>query len=256
MLSEKKKWLTNHAVGTTMPNLNTSILSSLEVKLPELEIQQRIASILSSLDDKIELNQQTNEKLEAIAQAMFEERCVIKVAHTLGNWKPTKLEHICNIISGKGLKNEQFKDHGFNVIGANGRIGFTDNYLIDDEYILTGRVGTLGTFQLVYEKCWISDNVLALKMNIPSSFYFIYFWIKTIDFRNLNRGSTQPLITKTDLKNLEINFPNEKILSSFDKFVRPIFQKINYNIKENQNLVLIRNSLLPKLMKGEIEVFS
>ena len=250
----KLKNLNAIAGGSSHPLLTQGQLNNIEVELPNEGVQKKIASILSSLDDKIEINRQTNQTLETLAQTLFKEMCLPKSEVLPEGWSFGKLGEICNISSGKGLKREQFTENGFDVLGANGRIGFTDNYLIDDEFILTGRVGTLGTFQLVYEKCWISDNVLALKPINKNSLHYVYFWLKTIDFNNLNRGSTQPLVTKTDLQSLEVIFPNELIVEKFNILSRSLFEQIKSNNKETQTLIILRDSLLPKLMKGEIDV--
>ena len=247
-------FVVNSATGTTVKHTSPTRVKEFEFFAPPLPTQKRIASILSALDDKIELNRQTNQTLETIAQTLFKEMCVPKSDVLLEGWRLGKLGEIVEISSGKGLKKEQFFDVGFEVLGANGRIGYTDNFLINDEYILTGRVGTLGTFKIVYDKVWISDNVLAIKNINKNSFYFTYFWLKTIDFKNLNRGSTQPLITKTDLLNLEFFIPDKNNLEIFDFRVRPLFNAILLNEQEIQTLINLRDSLLPKLMKGEIEI--
>lgn len=249
---EYQSFIVNSATGTTVKHTAPTRIKEYEFLAPNKAIQTKIANILSSIDDKIELNRQTNLTLEIIAQTIFKEMCLPKSDVLPEGWGFGKLGEICNISSGKGLKREQFTENGFDVLGANGRIGFTDNYLIDDEFILTGRVGTLGTFQLVYEKCWISDNVLALKPINKNSLHYVYFWLKTIDFKNLNRGSTQPLVTKTDLQSLEVFFPNELIVENFNILSRSLFEQIKSNNKETQTLITLRDSLLPKLMKGEI----
>jgi type I restriction enzyme, S subunit len=254
------------AVGSTMPSLNTSILSEIEIPLPPLPTQRRIADILSSLDDKIELNRQTNATLEAIAQAIFKEWFVDfnypgapgeMVESELGpipnGWNVGKLEDFVKISSGKGLQKKEFVETGYPVLGANGSIGYTDKYLLDEEVILTGRVGTLGTFQLVNDRVWISDNVLILRPIKKENYYFSYFGVKTIDFRNLNRGSTQPLVTKTDLLNQQLLIPDSSTLLMFDIVCRALFNHIENNKQQSSTLTTIRDTLIPKLMNGEID---
>jgi type I restriction enzyme S subunit len=253
---------------SAVPGLNRNHAHSLSVSIPnDIAEQKRIASILSAFDAKIELNRQTNATLEAIAQAIFKEWFVDfnypgatgeLVESPLGpipkGWQVGILGDLVNISSGKGLSKKQFKEEGYPILGANGRIGFTDNYLCNEEVILTGRVGTLGTFQLVHTEVWISDNVLIMKPSKRENYYFTYFWIKTVDFQSLNRGSTQPLVTKTDLLNLQVLIPSSEELSSFDCISRSLFNTLSNNNQQTATLSEIRDAILPKLMSGEIEV--
>ena len=253
--------------GTRMPRADWNHLSETEWNLPPLPAQRRIAEILSALDDKIELNRQTNATLEAIAQAIFKEWFVNfnfpgatgeMVESELGmipkGWKIGKLEDLVKISSGKGLQKNDFTETGYPVLGANGSIGYTDKYLFEEEVILTGRVGTLGTFQLVNEQVWISDNVLIMQPINKYNYYYSYFAVKAIDFRNLNRGSTQPLVTKTDLLNQQLLIPEPSSLFKFDIVSRSLFNHLQNNQQQSANLTTIRDSLLPKLMNGEIEI--
>src|SRR5690606_1660316 len=96
---------------------------------------------------------------------------------------PFELGDLATISSGKGMKRIEFKDNGvFPVIGANGEIGRTDKYFVDEKVILTGRVGTLGKINIYEDKIWISDNVLIIKPIDKNNFYPIYFSLKKIDF--------------------------------------------------------------------------
>ncbi len=255
------------AVGGAQQNLNAEMIRDLEIPLPSLSIQRRIADVLSTLDDKIELNSQTNSTLEAIAQAIFKEWFVDfnypgatgeMVESELGpipkGWKVDKLSGLAAVSSGKGLKRNEFTNEGYPVLGANGQIGNTNNYLLDDEVILTGRVGTLGTLQLINKKVWISDNVLIFKPKELFYYHYLYFWLKTIDFQNLNRGSTQPLITKTDLLHLPILQPELNILIDYDRMCRGLFNLIENHNNENISLSEIRDQFLPKLMSNAIEL--
>lgn len=253
--------------GTALPYLNFSDLEQIPVEIPPLSTQHRITKILCSLDDKIELNRQTNATLEAIAQAIFKEWFVDfnypgatgeMVDSELGpipkGWNMDNLGGFTTVSSGKGLKRTEFTDEGYPVLGANGQIGSTNNYLLDGEVILTGRVGTLGTLQLINKKVWISDNVLIITPKEHFYYHYMYFWLKTIDFQNLNRGSTQPLITKTDLLNLLILRPKLSVLIDYDRICRGLFTLLENNNNEAGILSNIRDHLLPKLMSTKVDL--
>jgi type I restriction enzyme S subunit len=248
--------------GSTFAEVSASILKSFEIEIPDLPTQKEIASILSSLDEKIELNLQMNQTLEAMAQAIFKEWFVNfnfpgfdgeLVDGLPKGWRMGSFEELTDIKTGKGLKRTEFKPDGiYPIIGANGELGRTDEYLLDDKLLLTGRVGTLGSIKISYGKKWYSDNVLIMKPY--KYFYFSYFNLKAIDMNSLNRGSTQPLVTQTDLKNYLTLIPSEEILLLFEKTVNEIFEKIFFNDIQIQTLTQTRDTLLPKLMSGQLEI--
>lgn len=265
---EYTAYLTQIAEGHTSayPSFNPEIIENSKVLLPPLPEQKAIAAILSSFDDKIELLRRQNKTLESIAQAIFKEWFVnftvngkkLKIEDSTGlpnGWRIGKYGELTDVTTGKGLKKEFIKAKGtYSVLGANGELGKTDNYLFDEDLILTGRVGTLGTVYISIGKAWISDNVLISKPLCAEKFYFVYFNLKRINFESLNRGSTQPLITQTDLKNVELIIPKQEVLGSWHNVVSSLFAKIYNNNSQIQTLSRLRDALLPKLMKGEIRV--
>lgn len=239
-----------------------SALEELEIQAPDLNTQKEIAQILSSLDDKIELLQQMNQTLENIALAIFKEWFVNfnfpgfdgeLVDGLPKGWEMGKFEELTDIKTGKGLKRSEFKIDGkYPVVGANGELGKTDDYLLDDKFLLTGRVGTLGAVNISYGKKWYSDNVLIMKPY--SYFYYAYFILRMIDMNSLNRGSTQPLITQTDLKNYLSLIPDEDTLNLFEDVISHLFEKVFRNKEQIQTLTQTRDTLLPKLISVQLEI--
>ncbi|NMA31184.1 MAG: restriction endonuclease subunit S [Candidatus Methanofastidiosa archaeon] len=239
-----------------------SALEELEIQVPDLITQKEIAQILSSLDDKIELLKQMNQTLEDIAQAIFKEWFVDfnfpgfdgeLVEGLPKGWRMGKFEELTDIKTGKGLKRSEFKIDGkYPVVGANGELGKTDDYLLEDKFLITGRVGTLGAVDISYGKKWYSDNVLIMKPY--SYFYYAYFILRMIDMNSLNRGSTQPLITQTDLKNYLSLIPDEGTLNLFEDVISHLFEKVFRNKEQIQTLTQTRDTLLPKLMSGNLEI--
>lgn len=178
------------AEGSTSayPSLTPDVIADMDILLPPLPEQKSIASILSSLDDKIDLLHRQNKTLETLAETLFRQWFVEEAEE---GWETGKLGNYADVTTGKGLKGHEFDDNGiYPVLGANGEMGRTNNFLTDDRLILTGRVGTLGKVYISDDKVWISDNVLIVR---PESnfFYPIYFIIKRTEFENLNVGSTQ-----------------------------------------------------------------
>lgn len=244
----------------------TSTFRLIDIKLPPLDDQRRIASILSSLDRKIELNNKINADLEEMAQAIFKNWFVdfepFKdgkfVDSELGmipeGWKVGCLGDIAEITSGKRppkKSKDKTKELFIPLIGASDIMGFTSDVLYERPILVIGRVGTHGVVQRFQEKCWPSDNTLV----IESSYYnYVYQLLKGIDYSAINRGSTQPLITQTDVKNTDVIIAPENVLKEYESITSTLFSKHRANIKENSRLSTLRDTLLPRLMSGELEV--
>jgi type I restriction enzyme S subunit len=129
-------------------------------------------------------------------------------------------------------------------------MGYTKNILYDARILVIGRVGTHGIVQRLWSKCWPSDNTLI----ITSDYYeFVYQVLRTINYKNINRGTTQPLITQTDMKNISIITPHKSNILQFECVIAPLFKVITHNTLETRTLAAIRDSLLPRLMSGEIK---
>jgi len=218
----------------------------------------------------IENKKRQNEILEKVAMAIFkswfvdfepfkDEKFVYN--EELGKeipkgWKIEKLKELTeNITSGRGRYIIKAKEGRYPLWGANGILGFINEYDLEGFAILTGRVGTLGKVFLVNDKFTISDNVLTLIPKKTIYIFFIYLCMKTqIDFESLNVGSTQPLITKTALGDENVILPPQPILQHFHSLVEPLFQKITLNQKQIMVLRKIRDALLPKLVFGRLRV--
>ncbi|MHC6203638.1 restriction endonuclease subunit S [Breznakiellaceae bacterium SP9] len=234
--------------GSAVPSLNRNYIYNISVNLPPLPIQRTIATTLSSLDDKIDLLTRQNATLEALAQTYFRQWFVEEAGEEI------ELGSLASVSTGKGLKKDKYCDFGkYPVLGANGEIGRTNEFLYDEDVILTGRVGTHGKVFLVNKKAWISDNVLIIKPLQKHYKYALYFLLLSLDYESLNIGSTQPLITQTDLKKQTL-FASNKLLLKFQDQVAPYFDKIESNIRQILTLQKLRDTLLPKLISGEVRV--
>ena len=252
--------------GSAQPQITIESLTKYSFRIPSLEDQRRIASILSSLDLKIELNNKINVDLEEMAQAIFKNWFVdfepFKdgkfVDSELGmipeGWKVGCLGDIAEITSGKRppkKSKDKTKELFIPLIGASDIMGFTSDVLYERPILVIGRVGTHGVVQRFQEKCWPSDNTLV----IESSYYnYVYQLLKGIDYSAINRGSTQPLITQTDVKNTDVIIAPENVLKEYESITSTLFSKHRANIKENSRLSTLRDTLLPRLMSGELEV--
>jgi type I restriction enzyme S subunit len=251
--------------GTVFGCVNKNGLRNFEVLLPDSESEQgAIAKILGDLDEKIELNHRMNKTLEAIAQAIFKRWFVdfefpecesIKLVNGLPEgWREGTLGEVIKIESGKrpGEKLE-IKTQEFSVplLGASSVMGFVKDSLYAEPILIIGRVGTHGVVQRVSYPSFPSDNTLVIRSDY---FEFVYQILKTIDYEALNVGTTQPLITQTSINNYSMVLPQLSVLDGYTNAVSGLFEKIESNLTENETLIEVRDSLLPKLMSGKVRI--
>lgn len=243
--------------GTKMPRGDKKSIMNYEVPGFDMNIQIKIASILKSIDDKIELNNKINNNLEQQVSALYKswfEDFEITNSVCPENWSYQELSTIADIASGKrppvksDICNEETP---ISIVGAASVMGFTSEANHTDKILVTGRVGTHGVIQRFNTPCWTSDNTLV----ITSPYYeFTNQILHRIDYPSMNRGSTQPLITQGDMKNVVVLVPDKGTLAKFEEFSGSLMAKWEANNKENVKLVSLRDTLLPKLMSGELEV--
>ena len=244
----------------------TSTFKEVCVPVPPMEAQNKVMDILHALDDKIAVNKKICENLEAQAQALFKHWFVdfapFKdgkfVESELGlipeGWRVGTFGEVMSITSGKRpSKKENGTSEKFQIplIGASDIMGYTNTYLYNEKILVIGRVGTHGIVQRFDYPCWPSDNTLVIK----SSYYeFCYHVLRSIDYKSLNRGSTQPLISQSDINNYVILIPTNEILSEFEILISPLMESWKYQHKECSHLATLRDTLLPKLMSGQIKL--
>ncbi|MDR1915963.1 MAG: restriction endonuclease subunit S [Synergistaceae bacterium] len=249
--------LGSFAGGSAVPTLNRNHIHTLDISVPPIEEQIRIGQTLRALDDKIEWNNAINHHLEQMAQAIFKSWFVDFEPWggvMPDDWKEGCLGDIAIITSGKRppfRRATAANEADIPLIGASSIMGFTNTVLYDEKILITGRVGTHGIIQRYSRPCWVSDNTLVIKSNY---YEFTYHQLCRVDFHNMNRGSTQPLITQTDLKNVPIIIPDEATLLDFEEFVGSLMGQCENNIRESECLAETRDTLLPRLMSGELSV--
>ena len=173
-------------------------------------------------------------------------------------WKVMPTEDIAEVSSGKrpGAKySETSPKAKVPLWGGNGPMAFVPEPLIEYPILLTGRVGTLGSVFRITSPCWPSDNTLIFKIKDKRVFEILFFQLKRIDFASLNRGSTQPLVTQTNLKEQIVLLPSAKILEQFHTLTKALFARLDDSEIESRTLSALRDTLLPKLVSGETRVY-
>lgn len=252
-------------VGSAVPSMTVNILNDIQISYPKnIEDQRRIASILSSLDRKIELNNKINADLEEMAQAIFKNWFVdfepFKdgkfVDSELGmipeGWKVGCLGDLITIKYGKDHK--KLDDGTFPVYGSGGFMRFVNSWLYDGESVLIPRKGTLDNIMYVCEKFWTVDTMFFSVPKMDYVMKYVYNYIKRFDFSKMNEGTSVPSNTAARLNKMPILIPTHEILEMYDETLCPVYNKRKMKDKESRTLSLLRDTLLPRLMSGEQEV--
>ncbi len=270
--------------GSAQDNINLQTIGALELLVPPLPEQREIAAVLGALDDKIELNRKTAATLEAMARALYRSWFVdfdpvwAKVegrepAHmeaetaalfpdSFGEdglpegWSHRRVKEICSIKGGKQLAKDRFDETGlFPVFGGAGRMGMTNEWNADGFVITVGRVGAYcGKFVVHRGKSWVNNNaslILPLASTPPE---FLYLALEALDLSSIKKGAAQPFISNGDLKELETVIPTGSVLVEFNKQAKRFLLRSEACQSENATLAALRDTLLPRLMSGELRV--
>ena len=259
-----QKHLTNLANGSVFQNLKTDIVKDFTIKLPPLPTQQKIAAILSSLDDKIELNNTINTNLEQQAGALFKNWFVD--FEPFGGkmpegWKVGKLSDI-SILSAGGDKPKEVSDKitedykvpiYSNGLDNFGLYGYTNKAKIFEESVTVSARGTIG---FVCLRMVPYVPIVRLISLIPKTDFVSakYLYLHLLNCNITGTGTTQQQLTVPAFSKEQIIIPSKNAIDSFTNTVNPFFETIVHNRKENEKLSSMRDTLLPKLMNGEIKV--
>lgn len=236
-------------VGAVQAKLPIKNIQDIDVWVPQKEIQAKIVSILSCLDDKIELNNKINENLEQQAQAIYIDMFVQKPNPT---WKHGYLSDLITIRYGKDHK--KLADGIYPVFGSGGLMRNVERPLYDKESVLIPRKGTLNNVMYINEPFWCVDTMFYTEMKLPNVAKFVYHFLKSKDLASMNAGSAVPSMTTAILNAMGLPIPSSDSLETFENLVSPMYVVMQHNEKESGKLAELRDSLLPKLMNGEIEI--
>lgn len=277
--------------GSAVPSLNRNYIHPIEVFVPvDIAIQRRIADILSALDDKIELNRQTNATLEAIAQAIFKEWFVDfnfpgstgeMVDSELGmipkGWRVDSILAIADLLSGgtPSTKISEFWSGKIKWVSAKDVSNAQGTFLLDTERkitqagvensstkilpelttIVTAR-GTVGSYCILGKPMAMNQTNYGLKAKIKESDYFVLFSLVNLvaQLKQASYGTIFDTVTTVTFEKSKIVVPPTQLIQKYNKQIEPVMEKILLNLELSATLVQIRDALLPKLMNGEIDV--
>ena len=236
-------------VGAVQPKLPLKNVKDIIVKYPPIKEQKQIVEILSAIDEKIELNETINNNLEQQAQAIYQQ---MFIENQNPNWKEGKLSDLVAVKYGKDHKK---LDGGcYPVYGSGGIMRYVEKPLYTGESVLIPRKGTLNNVMYVNGAFWSVDTMFYTEMLRPNIAKFVYHFVKGKDLASLNAGSAVPSMTTNILNAMPLYVPDDETLSIFEETVTPMYSQMQENEKQSANLANIRDTLLPRLMSGELEV--
>ena len=256
-------------VGAVQAKLPIKNIQEFNINCPVLiSDQRRIASILSSLDRKIELNNKINADLEEMAQAIFKNWFVdfepFKngkfVDSELGmipeGWKVGTLGELCNFKRGKNLLTKNAIDEGVPVVAGGLEPSCYHNVANTGAPVITvsGSGANAGFMRMYHVPVWASDcSFIDISCE---NFYFVYCFLKVNSklLKHAQTGAVQPHVKPSDIHDFELVIPDKESIYEFQDKAKPFFDKIAAIQKENSRLSLLRDTLLPRLMSGELEV--
>lgn len=259
-----KDWVSSYNTGSTRGNINAQTYARMPVPMLPRKQQDGIVSVLESIDAKIEENDHVNENLEQQAQAIFKSWFID--LEPFSNRKPSdwSVSTLGNVsIMGAGgdkpqnvspIKTDLYKYPIYsNGLSNEGLYGFTDKPKISEESVTVSARGTIGFVCLRHIPYVPIVRLVTLtpKTEIISAKY-LYLWLKQLHITGT--GTTQQQLTVPDFQKTEILVPSQEIVALFTATVDPIFEKIWANQNENEKLSSLRDTLLPKLMSGELDV--
>lgn len=245
----KKDVRDNYGSGSAIPRIVLKDFKRMPISFPSLKEQKKITNICELLDEKIQLNNRINNNLEQQAQAIYQQ---MFIENQNPNWKEGKLSDLVAVKYGKDHKK---LDGGcYPVYGSGGIMRYVEKPLYTGESVLIPRKGTLNNVMYVNGAFWSVDTMFYTEMLRPNIAKFVYHFVKGKDLASLNAGSAVPSMTTNILNAMPLCVPDDKTLSSFEETVTPMYSQMQENEKQSANLANIRDTLLPRLMSGELEV--
>ena len=264
-LKSTMEFMRSIAVGATMPSINTKLMGEIEVFYPDKQTQEKIANLLGAIDDKIELNNAINDNLQQQAKALYQQMFIDNPVP--GGYIGT-LSDIADITMGQSPNGSSYNEDGNGTVFFQGRAEFGFRFpsvrlyttepkrmAYANDTLMSVRA-PVGDLNVAYTECCIGRGLAAIhsKSNKQSFVLYTMFSLrKQLDVFN-GEGTVFGSINRTSLNELPIFIPSDREIVNFETIVAPIDAAIRNNYEEICRLEKIRDTLLPKLMSGELDV--
>ena len=272
--------------GTTQQYIPLGSLRKLSISCPNSDLEkEKIIRFLSNIDEKIDLNKKTNEILEEIAKALFKSWFIDfdpvkakaegrstglpdEISDLFPNsfedsdigkipkgWEVKKLGQIIEFAYGKPLKESERINGSFAVFGSNGKVGTHVEYLVKGPGIIVGRKGNPGIVKWSDDNFFPIDTTFYVKPKSDiSAMTFLFFALLNQKLSNLSADSAVPGLNRNIAYMNQQVIPSSDVISLFEEHVRELFLREKINNLENSSLHNLRDSLLPKIISGELRI--
>ena len=260
--------------GSKMPRGDKAQIMKYPVHLPNLETQKKIADILGTIDEKIELNRQMNETLEQMGQALFRHYFIDNPEAE--KWEDGVVSDLITIYSGYAFKRTDFDPDGKyglvtikNVQDGNFMSECSDHLsdipakTPDYAFLKTGDIllsltGNVGRVCIVHGENLLLNQRVAKLVGADGKQSFAYFMFRQEEFKNklisMSRGTAQLNLSPIETKKLKMKLPPKELLSQYHEQAEPLFEAITANYTEIQTLTTLRDTLLPRLISGKVKI--
>lgn len=251
---------------SAQPGLSVKTLSKQVIDVPELKVQNKVSSILRSLDDKIELNNKINDNLQQQAQALYKHYFPYSVGDELPDgWRIGSVGEIIEIHDSKriplsGAERAKMEKKTYPYYGAAALMDYVDDYIFDGKYLLLGEDGTVvdeagyPILQYVWGQFWVNNHAHILTGKLGFNVESLYMLFRQTPVKAIVTGAVQPKISQANLRSIQVVIPPSKLLTHYNSQIEPLFALLRTNEEANKSLAAQRDTLLPRLMSGQIEL--
>lgn len=252
---------------SAQPGISVQALSGIDLMLPSLDTQNGVVAVISSLDSKIENNNRINRTLEQMAQAIFKSWFVN--FEPFGgempvSWKLGRLGDIAEVYDHKRVplssRQRCVMEKKFPYYGAASLMDYVDDFIFDGIYLLMGEDGTViddsgfPILQYVWGKFWVNNHAHVLRGKNGFSTESLHVLLSMTNVAAIVTGAVQAKINQVNLKTLPIVIPDSASLDDLNTLIEPMYAMIRRNADESNTLTKLRNTLLPRLMSGELTI--
>lgn len=275
----RSSWFINQITGRTIETVQKSIkwsdMRGIKINLPDLDTQEKIAAILWSLDEKIELNRKMNETLEQMGQALFRHYFIDNPEAE--KWEKTPLGSLCDSIASGGTPSTRNESYYSGDVLWFSTKELQDSFLFGSEKTITEEglakssaklfpintvtmaiyaAPTVGRLGILTKEASFNQATCGLvaKPEIGYEFIYLYLLLSRVKLNNMANGAAQQNISVGKVRDFKVMNPSASSLSGFKEKVEPIFVQIKNNTEQIQTLTALRETLLPRLISGKVKV--
>ena len=244
----------------------SSTFQKIEIELPDIETQKKVVKLIGSLQSKIKTNSEINDNLQQQAQALYKHYFPYSVGDELPDgWRIGSVGEIIEIHDSKriplsGAERAKMEKKTYPYYGAAALMDYVDDYIFDGKYLLLGEDGTVvdeagyPILQYVWGQFWVNNHAHILTGKLGFNVESLYMLFKQTPVKAIVTGAVQPKISQTNLRSIQVVIPPPKLLTDYNSQIEPLFALLRTNEETNKSLTALRDTLLPKLMSGELDV--